>query len=172
MRRRSALSRFFVALLLGAALTACGDSSPKKARAATTDPFQKAIQLGELVPVAGGGAYLVAASGVYYVSADKAVLVSGLPARLLLAEVHPLADGTAILHEQIGDPPMLYLLRGPNATAITQTAERLSVPAAPPSREGYLFAMNQQLRSALKRSAQQQAIPERDDEPMEPTGRY
>lgn len=172
MQRRSVLPHFFVALLLGVTLTACGDSSPKKARAAKTDPFQKAIQLGELVPVAGGGAYLVAVSGVYYVSADKAVLVSGLPTRLLLTEVHPLADGTAILHEQIGDPPMLYLLRGSNATAITQTAERLSAPTAPTSNEGYLFAANQKLRSALKRSAQQQANLERDDEPIEPTGRY
>ena len=161
------MNRLVVAFLsLGLALNACSDSSPPQTVQTTKiDPFQKAIKFGELVTVAGGGAYLVSASGIYYVFGERAVLVSGLPPRLPLAEVHPLADGAAILHTQIGDAPALYLLRGSAATAITQTQEHVSAPAVSNLHEGYLFAINQQLRAALKNSAEPQSSPEDDYEP-------
>ena len=154
-----------VILSLGLVLNACSESSaPQTVQPTKIDPFQKAIKSGELVTIADGGAYLVAVSGVYYVQGERAVLVSGLPLRLPLAEVHPLADGTAILHAQIGDPPALYLLRGSAAVAITQTQEHVSAPTVSNLREGYLFATNQKLRAALKSFEEQQSSPEVEHE--------
>ena len=178
MKRTPLFHSALVALSLAVASTACRDSTPEGAAASQkgsstkTDPFQRAVQSGELVAIAGGGAYLVATSGLYYVSGDKAALVSGLPAKLRLAEVHALADGTALLHIQISESPMLYLLKGTVATAITETRENLSAPTVTNLREGHLFAMNQQLRAALKSSTEQQVTSEHDTEYPAAAERY
>ena len=166
MKCRSPFLCTAVVLSIGLVLNACNESPPQQAVQSTKlDPFQKAIKSGELVTIAGGGAYLVASSGVYYVQGERAVLVTGLPLRLPFAEVHPLADGTAILHAQEGNTPALYLLRGSAAVAITQTREHVSAPTVPNLREGYLFAINQKLHAALKSSAEQQLGAEEEYEP-------
>lgn len=67
---------------------------------------------------------------------------------------------------------MLYLLEGSVATAITETREHLSAPAITNHREGHLFAMNQQLRAALKNSIEQQVNSKHDNEPAAAADRY
>ena len=140
-----------VACVLGLAMTGCSESEPTGVVVpATKNPFESAVRLGDVVPLASGAAYLVSTSSVYYVVADKAVVVSGLPTGLRFIEVQPLADGTAILTSQLGGPPAMYWLRASKATVVSETSEQLSVGVTPNLREGFLFATNQRLRTALK----------------------
>jgi len=151
MQRIALLMSFIAMVAMSVAVASCSKSpSPSPVeRAATSNPLEDAIRLGEVVPIASGGAYLVSMSSVYYVSGEKVVAVSGLPKGLLLSEVEPLADGTAILKSQFGNPPALYLLRASKATVILETTEQLTGQSVS-SNDGFLFASNQRLRRALK----------------------
>jgi hypothetical protein len=148
--KRISLSKPVIAIIaISVVVASCSKSPPPIVAKATKNSFEDSVRLGEVVPLASGGAYLVSMSNVYYISGEKAVAVSGLPAGLLFSEVEPLADGTAILKSQLSDPPNLYLLRASKAMVISETTEQLTGQAIS-SNQGFLFATNQRLRRALK----------------------
>ena len=120
------------------------------------NPFSKSIQTGELVPLSDGGAYLASSSSVFYVSGERATPVSGLPEKLILPEVHALADGHAILQMQFSSTPSLFLLRGATATPISEGEQRGAADLHSDLQLGFLFATNQRLRTALNACTQQQ----------------
>lgn len=136
-----------IMLMLGAVLTACDRQSPNPSVTKQT-PFQEASALGDVVPLASGGAYLVSANGIFYVRDEKAAAVSGLPRGLLFPELYPLADGSAILRDIRGT--QLYLLRGVKATSIVEMPGFDPKLSAAAPFEGFLFAENQRLRNEIK----------------------
>ncbi len=149
MKRISRSMPIIAMVAMTLAFASCSKAPPPIVATAKESPFEDAVGLGEVVPLASGGAYLVSMSNVYYVFGEKAVAVSGLAAGRFFYEVEPLADGTAILKSRFGNPPTLYLLRGSKAFAISETTEQLTGPVIS-SNQGFLFATNQRLRRALK----------------------
>ena len=145
----------FVWLLLPLmAMGACQKSEKPKtdSKQAPLTDFQEAAQLGELYPLATGGAYLPSLEKVFYISGDEAVVVKGLPSARFFPEIHPLSDGSAILNDQFSSPPALYLLRKDVATPISEKAQ-LSLKNNQEARsDTFYFLEAQRFKRKLKES--------------------
>lgn len=167
MKKYSARVPLGLLLILVIATTAC-DKLPQKTRkqktaTALTD-LQKATQFGELYPLAAGGAYLVADESIFYVSNGEAIRVKGLPS-VILAEVQPLSDGSALLIVPFSNPPALYHLRQDVATTVVEKAGPIMGKTQVSSPNAFHFVEAQRLKRKLKKSEGAQDQVNNSDEP-------
>lgn len=147
--------------------TACRQSEKKLEPKAARTALEETAEYGDLIPLAEGGAYLVSSRAVFYIAGAKVTPVAGLPTDLLLVEVVPLADGTAILRQPMSDPPRLYVLSGATAAVVSETVDQPPTPRASANKAGFLFAENQRLRAAIDDTEDRSFDPGADSEPAE-----
>ena len=114
-------------------------------------PLQQALAGKAIHPVADGGAYLLGESEVWYIRGTEIVRVSGLGMIEFadLADLYPLADGSALLVVDEQDPPILYSLRGTVATPVKETSTLTKLSSLEGTPAAYFFAAQQQARKRL-----------------------
>ena len=131
----------------------CAREQPKEAMKkphSELSALQDAILLGDIQAMATGGAYLASPSGeVFYISGALAERVQGIP-NGTTGEVLPLADGSALLVDSVGDPPTIFLLQGTHATRVLVGSIPVAIQECRPAPEGFLFAEVQRLKKALR----------------------
>lgn len=131
-------------------------------------PFQEAIGMGEVYPLANGSAYLTSLFGpVFYFENGVVEKVQGLPPDAD-GELTALADGTALLALQAtNNPSALYWLQGTRATIVSEgSVDRQT--ALQVNREGFLFAENQRLKRRLaEASAELASVQDAADQPAD-----
>jgi len=143
-------------LVLVFILFASCDSSTvrKKGRERTLTPFEEAVSLGDVCSMADGGAYLTSDRGIYYILSGEAVRVKGVPTSLVLPELYPLPDGSALLKDTLSDSPRIYTLRKDKAIPVKEASQGLSSAPAPIlDATSFWFAEAQRFRRQANESA-------------------
>lgn len=142
------------ALAISLISASCNRQPSPERRTSAITPFDMALMTGDVVPVADGGAYLVGIDGIYYIHAGGITPVNGLPEteRMLLPEVYPMADGSAILRLTMGSSPSLYSLGKAVARpiALSQVAVTDITEADVTIDGNFYFTEAQRLRAELK----------------------
>lgn len=156
--------RLFVAGAVLLAAVGCQEKEAYKPPAAKPTPFEEALMLGEIYPMADGTAYLASLRGaLFYVNGDTAEMVTGVPTESF-GELTALADGTALYLLSFDDSPKLFRLRGATASPVVEGDSKAETqPSAMP--EGFFFAENQRLKKELEELSSELAALE---EPAEP----
>ena len=136
-----------------ATVMTCRDAKPKAASAPkrTLTPWQDALATGGVTPLADGSAYLVGYEGLYFISQGVSSRVTGLPAGTFTGVV-PLADGSALVSDQLADAPALYWLRGSEATLVSEGEAKR--PSAVPASAGAFHFVHAQLAESRLRDCE------------------
>lgn len=107
--------RAITVIMVLASVAACsrgGVGSTPKVPSAHLPAWQEALS-GEVHAMADGSAYIIGHGHVFFVAAGKMTEVVGLPSGINvdLAELSPLADGSALLVNSLVSPPSAYWLQ-------------------------------------------------------------
>lgn len=155
--------RILVAGVFVIASVGCQEQQSPEPVVSQPDPFEEAMMLGEVYPMANGTAYLASFRGLFHVAGATAEPVTGLPIEGF-GELTALADGSALYVLSFGDPPKMFWIRGSTAIPVvegegTTDTSRAAMP------EGFFFAEIQRLRRRVEELSSEVAA---FDEPEEP----
>jgi hypothetical protein len=169
MARVRCLLVTFVALALS---VSCGrdTSHAPHNETAKLQTWQESLQLGELRPMADGGAYLVGSSGIFHLSNGTLTPVHGLPAHetFAAADVTALADGSAVLTLPFHEPPLAFWLKRDQAHVIEESDAPPSASTQQVDAKGFYFAEAARLKRDIDSGDACSDVDNKEDDRPEP----
>lgn len=156
-------TRILVAGVLVIALIGCQEQQSPEPVASQLDPFEEALMLGEIYPMANGTAYLVSFGELFHIAGATAEPVTGLPSEGF-GELTALADGSALYVVSFGDPSRMFRIRGSIAIPVVEGegTTDTSLAAMP---EGFFFAEVQRLRKRVEELSAEVPASEEPEQP-------